>query len=93
MWLGWLFENSRRLCITELAEMPNHDKCRHPLTVLKLRLLMSKNSMKNVLENLFLIFGRGKTQNRAKTHRPSACILRHICFEGKWYSVSLGQIS
>ena len=33
--------------------------------------LMSKNSIKNVLENLFLMFGRGKTQNRAKTHRPS----------------------
>ena len=32
---------------------------------------MSKNSIKNVLENLFLLFGRGKTQNRAKTHRPS----------------------
>ena len=32
---------------------------------------MSKNSIKNVLENLFLMFGRGKTQNRAKTHRPS----------------------
>ena len=32
---------------------------------------MSKNSMKNVLENLFLLFGSGKTQNRAKTHRPS----------------------
>jgi len=24
---------------------------------------MSKNSIKNVLENLFLMFGRGKTQN------------------------------
>ena len=32
---------------------------------------MSKNSIKNVLENFFLTFGRGKTQNRAKTHRPS----------------------
>ena len=32
---------------------------------------MSKNSIKNVVENLFLLFGRGKTQNRAKTHRPS----------------------
>ena len=32
---------------------------------------MSKNSIKNVLENLFLMFGRGKTQNRAKTHRPN----------------------
>ena len=30
-----------------------------------------QNSIKNVLENLFLLFGRGKTQNRAKTHRPS----------------------
>ena len=32
---------------------------------------MSKNSIKNVLEILFLLFGRGKTQNRAKTHRSS----------------------
>ena len=32
---------------------------------------MSKHSIKNVLENLFLMFGREKTQNRAKTHRPS----------------------
>ena len=49
--------------------MPNHDKCEW--TVHTSRLLMSKNSIKNVLENLFLLFGRGKTQNRAKTHRPS----------------------
>ena len=52
--------------MTELVEMPNHDKCE-----LLSRLLMSKNSIKNVFENLFLLFGRGKTQNRAKTHRPS----------------------
>ena len=32
---------------------------------------MSKNPIKNVLENLFLMFGRGKTQNREKIHRPS----------------------
>ena len=32
---------------------------------------MSKNSIKNVLENFFLLFGRGKTQNRVKTYRPS----------------------
>ena len=51
--------------------MPNHGKCSHPWTVHTSRLLMSKNSIKNVLENLFLMFGRGKTQNRAKTHRPS----------------------
>ena len=51
--------------------MPNHAKCSHPWTVHTSRLLMSKNSIKNVLENLFLMFGRGKTQNRAKTHRPS----------------------
>ena len=51
--------------------MPNHAKCGHPWTVHTLRLLMSKNSIKNVLENLFLMFGRGKTQNRAKTHRPN----------------------
>ena len=35
------------------------------------RILMSKTSIKNVLKNLFLMFGRGKTQNRAKIHRPS----------------------
>ena len=51
--------------------MPNHAKCSHPWTVHTSRPLMSKNSIKNVLENLFLMFGRGKTQNRAKTHRPS----------------------
>ena len=51
--------------------MPNHAKCSHPWTVHTSRLLMSQNSIKNVLENLFLMFGRGKTQNRAKTHRPS----------------------
>ena len=51
--------------------MPNHGKCSHPWTVHTSRLLISKNSIKNVLENLFLMFGRGKTQNRAKTHRPS----------------------
>ena len=51
--------------------MPNHGKCSHPWTVHTSSLLMSKNSIKNVLENLFLMFGRGKTQNRAKTHRPS----------------------
>ena len=51
--------------------MPNHAKCSHPWTVHTSRLFMSKNSIKNVLENLFLMFGRGKTQNRAKTHRPS----------------------
>ena len=32
---------------------------------------MSKNSIKNVLENLFFMFGRGKTQIRAKPHRQS----------------------
>ena len=51
--------------------MPNHGKCSHPWTVHTSRLLMSKNSIKNVLENLFLMFGRGKTKNWAKTHRPS----------------------
>ena len=51
--------------------MPNYIKCSHPWTVHTSLLLMSKNSVKNVLENLFLMFGRGKTQNRAKTHRPS----------------------
>ena len=30
-----------------------------------------QKSFKNVLENLFLMFGHGETQNRAKTHRPS----------------------
>ena len=49
--------------------MPNHGKCEW--TVHTSLLLMSKNSIKNVLENLFLLIGRGKTQNRAKTHRPS----------------------
>ena len=73
--LGCLLENSRSLYITELAEMLNHDKCSHPWTVHTSRLLMSKNSIKNVLENLFWMFGRGKTQ------KPS--ILLHICFEGK----------
>ena len=51
--------------------MPNHAKWSHPWTVHTSRLLMSQKSIKNVLENLFLMFGRGKTQNRAKTHRPS----------------------
>ena len=51
--------------------MPNHGKCSHPWTVHTSRLLMSKNCIKNVLENLFLMFGREKTQNRAKTHCPS----------------------
>ena len=69
--LGWLLKNSQSLYIIELAEMPNHGKCSHPWTVHTSHLLMSKNSIKNVLENLFLMFGRGKTQNRAKTHRPS----------------------
>ena len=32
---------------------------------------MTKNAIKNVDENLFLIFGRRKTQNRAKTYGPS----------------------
>ena len=50
--------------------MPNHAKCSHPGTVHTSRLLMSKNPIKNVLENLFLKFGQGKTQNRAETHRP-----------------------
>ena len=51
--------------------MPNHAKCSHPWTVYTSRLLMSQNSINNVLENLPLMSGRGKTQNRAKTHRPS----------------------
>ena len=54
--------------------MPKHDKFSHPRAVHTSRLLMSKNSIKNVLENLSLMFGRGKTQNRAKTHRPSPCL-------------------
>ena len=51
--------------------MPNQGKCSHPWTVHTPRLLMAKNSIKNVLENLFFMFGRGKTKNWAKTHRPS----------------------
>ena len=51
--------------------MPKHDKFSHPRAVHTSRLLMSKNCIKNVLENLPLMFGRGETQNRAKTHRPS----------------------
>ena len=37
------------------------------------------------------------TRENSKPSKNSSsfhvCILRHICFEGKWYSVSLGQIS
>ena len=51
--------------------MPNQGKCSHPWTVHTPRLLMAKNSIKNVLENLFFMFGRGKTKNWAKTHCPS----------------------
>ena len=50
--------------------MPNHDKCGHPWAVHTSRLLMSKNSIKNVLKSLFLMFGREKTQNRAKLIVP-----------------------
>ena len=46
--------------------MPNHDKWSRSWTVHTSRLLMSKNSIKNIIENLFLMFGRGKTYNRAK---------------------------
>ena len=75
--------------------MPEHDKFSHPRAVHTSRPLMSTNSIKNVLENLSLIFGRGKTQNRANTHRPSmsAFFATFVDIEGKWYSVSLGQIS
>ena len=52
--------------------MSNHDKWSHSWTVHTSRLLMSKNSIKNIIENLFLMFGRGKTYNRAKTHRSSS---------------------
>ena len=74
--------------------MSNHDKCSHPCTVDTSRLLMSKNSIKNVLENLFLMFGRGKTQNRAKLivppclHSPTYLVLMEKC-----NLVSPGQIS
>ena len=39
---------------------------------------MSKNSIKNIIENLFLMFGRGKTYNREKTYRSSTSALSAI---------------
>ena len=44
--------------------MPNHEKWSQPWTVHTSRLLMSKNSIKKVHENLFLMLGRGKTSTK-----------------------------
>ena len=47
---------------------------------------MTKNSIINVHENLLLTFGRRKTQNRAKTHRPSmsAIVLKKFGTQSHW---------
>ena len=44
---------------------------------------MSKRSIKKVHGNLLLIFVRGKTLNRAKTHRPSISAFSTILFSTK----------
>ena len=64
-------------------EMPNHDKWSHPWTVHPSRLLMSKNFLKKVIENLFLMFGRGELKTEQKLivlrcHSPPYLFWREI---------------
>ena len=71
--------------------MPSHDKWSHPWPVHTSRLLMSKNSINKVHENLFLLFGRGKTET--KPHLPSTSAFWAIfVWKESWYLVSPGQI-
>ena len=91
--------NSRSLKITELAEIRititevTHELFIHHASLRPKGPLILQYSQK-VQRNLFMIFGRGKTQKRAKTHRPFMSALSDIfVLKENLYSVSLGQIS
>ena len=70
--------------LTELAEMPNHDKCSHPRTVHTSRLLMFNTSIKKVHETFSWCLDAGKLKTEQKLivlpclHPPPYSLWRKI---------------
>ena len=52
-----------------------------------------KIPLRIILKSFLDVWTRENSKPSKNSSSLHVCILRHICFEGKWYSVSLGQIS